>query len=205
MKGKTARQDPALHVPQRSLSRIFAVLMTARVSCRKGALRRVLDRIDPYGYLRGCPDGRSGRNALFDLFYSRWFYSVTYVEYFLFGLDKSGDPDRLDAVGRYGQEHYYRILNETGRPESFDSKKNTYEVFREYFRRELLYISSPDQKEDFLSFFRRHGAGILKPDDRCGGKGIGILRLSDCRDPAVSGGSHDPAAFPAYGSGYLFL
>ena len=140
-------------------------------------LFRSLERFD-----NDLQNGETNNRLLFDIFFSRAFYAIEYQEYFLYGLNNSKDPGKLDYVGWYELKSYYRRLNIMGRPEIFDLKHKTYELFHDYYCREFLWFSSIEQKDDFMSFFQRHSAGIIKPTDKLGGRGIEIIRIEKDTD-----------------------
>ncbi len=125
---------------------------------------------------------RSGMNTnalVKDIFFAKWYYAIRDKDYFHFGLDLSKGPEKLKYVGWQELKHYYAELTDTGKADIFDQKEKTYEKYREFYHREVLYIAAATEKEIFLDFFRRRGAGIIKPANAFGGNGVQIYRISD--------------------------
>ena len=167
----------------RFLSAVVAALMLLAPPKQNGRIERKLRFLEQYGKINGLTDKRTKRNALFRLFFARFFYASSYAEVFLYGLDGHVDQNKLNYVCEIELYHYYRLLNKLGAQMVFWKKEKTYERFHDFYGRELIYFSSAAQKEEFLSFFRRHSSGIIKPSDQYGGIGIEILRITNDTDP----------------------
>ena len=66
-------------------------------------------------------------------------------------------------------------MNVTGRPDILRNKPKTYEVFKDYYKRDVLTISDSSQKDEFASFLSRYSPCLLKP--LAGYGGFGILKI----------------------------
>lgn len=164
-------------------SSIFAAFMVAFPTKVKRRAENFLHAWHQFDKTDNNLDERSKRRKVYNLIYARAFFSAEYNEYFLYGLDAASDPGKLDYVCWYELRHYYKLLNKKGRPDIFDQKEKTYEMFRDFYCREVLYFTSPKQKDIFLSFFQRHSAGVIKPTNKYGGAGVEIVRLSNELNP----------------------
>lgn len=123
-------------------------------------------------------DGKRDKPFIMDLLFSEEYYAISPEEYTLFGINRSKGKEKLNYIGWNELYYYYCQLDKLGRPEVFSSKEKTYEVFKEYYKREVLLISSAQQKEDVFRFLEKHHAAMVKPDEEYGGHGIEIIRLS---------------------------
>ncbi|MBO4868989.1 MAG: hypothetical protein J5585_04700 [Clostridia bacterium] len=168
---------------KRAISKAIAALMLVLPSKEKEKAGTVINKIRSFNGPFSIPSGKEYRQLLLKLYFARVYYAAEYKEYFMYGLDKVSDPDKLEYVCWFELKDYLKKLNELGRPEIFRNKEKTYEVFRGFFRRELLYVSSEQLRDEFLSFFQRHSSGIIKPSERYGGEGIEIYNLSDGISP----------------------
>ena len=124
-------------------------------------------------------DWTQDRKAIQDILYSRVYYAIQYTEYYLYGMNRSNKDQNRSFVGWKELEHYYMLLNKTGRPEVFEHKEKTYEVFKDFFCREQFYIQSEKESDGFISFLNRNPDCILKPTENYGGIGIEIIHAAD--------------------------
>ena len=124
-------------------------------------------------------DWRTDKVTYKDLLFSRAYYAINSKEYYLFGLNRSKGIEKNSYVGWRELDHYYSLLNKMGSPEIFDRKDRTYQVFKQYYRREQEIISGPQNKDTFQAFLERHEAAIIKPLDEYGGHGVEIIHCSD--------------------------
>lgn len=128
-------------------------------------------------------DDKSIRQLTKKLLYARAYYSLDYKEFFLFDMDHLTEEERRTYVGWHELSHYYDVMNELGNPNVFEFKEKTYEYFKNYYRRDFLYVDSTQKREAVLAFFRKNRAGIIKPIDSYGGSGVEIIRVRDDLKP----------------------
>ncbi|MBO4868988.1 MAG: hypothetical protein J5585_04695 [Clostridia bacterium] len=164
---------------KRAISKVLAALKLITLPKENEKIKSVLSTLSSFNDHSSIPTGKAYRKLAFDLFFARIYYAAEYKEYFLYGLDKADDPNKLDYVCWHELKDYFKKLNELGNPEIYRTKEKTYEVYRDFFRRELLYIFSEKQKDEFISFFQTHSSWIIKPTDCYGGKGVKIFHLAD--------------------------
>ncbi len=125
----------------------------------------------------------SNKKQIKEILYARAFYAIEYNEYFLYRFYQLKDAERRKYVGIYELGCYYKMLDQLGRPEIFNHKEKTYEVFRVFFGREQVCIRTHEEEQAFVSFVDRHPSCILKPTNWLGGHGIQIIRLSETMTP----------------------
>lgn len=107
-----------------------------------------------------------------DILFSRQYYQTCIKEYFLFDFEKLSDVERREYIGWFELKQYYDRLNTFGRPEIFDSKERTYEVFKAFFHRDAILIQKTSEKDAFIHFVCSHTPCVMKRLLAYGGKGI---------------------------------
>lgn len=119
------------------------------------------------------------RHLLKDMIYSKYYYRIESKEYFMYHFEDLTDSGRRKYVGKYEITDYYRLLNRSGHPEILNDKGKTYSCFKDYYLRDILVIWDSSQKQEFLSFVKKHTICFLKPLNAYGGSGIMRLEISD--------------------------
>jgi len=104
--------------------------------------------------------------------------SVPYDEYFLFGFDSANDSERRSFVTDIERVDVANSLNLSKNDPIFYDKGLTYEIFGEYYGRDVLRLKSYDDKDAFLKFIFAHPKFICKPIDGGCGVGIKIIDIS---------------------------
>ena len=121
-------------------------------------------------------DGKTGdkRKMLWNLFR----YGCCYDEYFLFDIrnQKHGARDFITDIGRIPCN---RKLNKRENQIDFDDKARTYEIFGEYYKRNLVKITC---REDFDAWCAAHKEFILKPLDAGLGRGVRLIKLGETEE-----------------------
>ncbi len=164
-------------------SKVAARLMyVSEAAERKESIKSVLDML---GENTTGDYWKEKKNRIMDILFARAFYSITYEEYYLYGLDQSHSKDKMAYVGWLELDQYYRKLNKKGKPELFESKEKTYEEFKKYFNREVLFISKENQRDLFILFVKKHSTCMLKPVDSYGGHGIELISISEKCPPEM--------------------
>ena len=107
-----------------------------------------------------------------EMLFSRYYYRIINKEYFLYQFEKLSETEKRKYVGAIELKQYYHTMNQSGRPEVIDSKEKTYEVFRDFFHRDVLVVQDSSVKDQFLAFVCEHTPCLLKPLRQFGGKGI---------------------------------
>ncbi len=165
------------------LASIIANELRYYLSRRGGEQQAVAKSTLSTFHVSDAPDWRLDKRAIKDLLFSRAYYAVDSKEYFLFGLDQSKGPEKKDYVGWRELFTYYIELNKIGSPDVFERKEKTYDAFREFYKRKVLFVSSEAQKMEMLDFLDHFHSVIIKPIDDYGGNGVEIIRCSDSQTP----------------------
>lgn len=124
----------------------------------------------------GCAaDAREMRRAL-------WKYGMFYEEFCLFdcaGRDEAYLASFITELNRY---EIYRKYNDRRDLPLFHDKYRVYQVFREYYQREVCPVRFSRDRDGFLDFAARHPKFIVKPTDKSCGYGVRITDTS-AQDP----------------------
>lgn len=95
-------------------------------------------------------------------------------EYTLFELKDKPFIQRLTYVSNRYRMAKVRKVNDRRKGELFDNKILTYNMFREFYDREMLLITSDSDREAFASFCRRHPCFVRKPVNGSLGNGVAL-------------------------------
>lgn len=118
-----------------------------------------------------------------DLISERIHHNVPFDEYFLFEFDKNNDEAyRRKFVSDIERVKIANSLNVPQNDIIFYDKEKTYEVFGEYYHRDILRINEVCNRSSFIQFVKKHNSFICKPIDGGCGKGIKILHLKSGDD-----------------------
>lgn len=126
------------------------------------------------------------RRLMKKLLYAKAYYAVRYKEYFLFDFEHLTENERREFVGWYEMVDCYIRLEKDGKRPIFNSKEKTYAAFRDYFKRDAVYIPDSSCQADFVDFLKQHGAAVLKPVGTFGGAGIRKLDLAEGLEPEAA-------------------
>jgi hypothetical protein len=123
-----------------------------------------------------------------------WKDVVTYLidpeEYFLYGFEYLNDEQKHSFVGNREKELICGWLNHL--PENHDAWKIfmdkwlTYEAFKPYYHREAIHITSPSDKDAFITFCKKYKTVITKVSNSSQGRGISRLNDPDDLDAEFS-------------------
>ena len=111
-------------------------------------------------------------------------YGFHVDEYFIYDVKSLSDYGKSRFITEETRWKYYEKLNEKCKQEIFDDKDKTYEIFKEYYKRECIVIKSVEDKPIFDDFKARINKIILKPQSSSGGKGV---RLFDSEKDTFEG------------------
>jgi len=107
-------------------------------------------------------------------------YNVGFDEYIMYHFKDRKPEERREFVCTRERALYCERLNKPENQMIFDDKGKTYEVFKKYFKRDLVQIDSLNDKTipDFKEFIDKHPRFIIKPFNGGNGRGIRIVDLS---------------------------
>lgn len=120
-----------------------------------------------------------------DIRYWTLFHGFPPDEYFLLNFDKKSTKERNRYISNGYKDYVCRCLgnfNEMGM--LLMDKYRTYLKFEEFFKRDVIQITSAEDYHDFRSFVKKHPTFIKKPINQ--GRGTGIEKISvDSSDNSV--------------------
>ena len=114
-----------------------------------------------------------------DMVYSLHRFGCMFDEYFLYNYPLHGAEKRESFVTDKLRWYYYAVFNTNEAVELFNDKKKSYDLFARWFKRDLILISSADDKAEFLRFVEKHKKFIVKPYNSSGGRGISIKNIEE--------------------------
>ena len=98
---------------------------------------------------------------------------ITPEEYFLYGFCSLTEQEKNEFVGDIERTvHCARLYNSSKSGRIFMNKLKTYELFKPFFRRDLIEIRSDQDYEKYLSFVKKHSTFLVKPSESSRGDGI---------------------------------
>lgn len=111
-----------------------------------------------------------------DMIYSLHRFGINFTEYFIhryYSLNIVGREEINNLRLQYG---YCELVNISSIREIFDNKGKTYELFKSFYKRELITIYSSNDLIQYLDFVCKHSSFIYKPLKGVCGRGIKIYR-----------------------------
>ncbi len=129
-----------------------------------------------------------------DMVYSLHRFGCMFDEYFLYNFQNLNTQERESFVTDKLRWSYYARLNNRNSIEIFNDKKKCYDLFSKWYGRELVLISSEDDKDAFLEFAKNHKKFIVKPYNSSGGRGVHIKNIEgidpkECFKELILGGA----------------
>jgi hypothetical protein len=110
-----------------------------------------------------------------DALYSRIVYGTSYMEYFLYEFEKLNARGRQEYVGIAWLGAFWNKFNKGDTHLIFSDKELNYERFKNYYGRDVIKVTSADDKDRFKSFVTRHKRAIIKPLADHQGHGVRII------------------------------
>lgn len=108
----------------------------------------------------------------FDALWCKLRYGLTTKEYFFFDFYNKSSYARRQFIS--SAESYWTISTKinSGDKSLFSNKHNTFEAYKEFFRREAVLVNLPSDANSVFNFAAKHGGFILKPLNLSQGTGI---------------------------------
>lgn len=100
-------------------------------------------------------------------------------EYFMYGYEHLNAKGRQEFVTDKIRWDYYDRMNSRDNLEIFNDKRKAYELFKDFYKRELIEISDDADLDIFARFYENHDKMVVKPIAGSGGKGIFVLKKSE--------------------------
>lgn len=109
-------------------------------------------------------------------------YRFSADEYFYYHFRDKTEEERKSFCSDLNRIDICESLNDPRNLALFNDKIKTYELFGQYYGREICGITSGKELDKLMKFAQRHPRFMVKPVDSSCGQGIQIVDLSDCDD-----------------------
>lgn len=104
--------------------------------------------------------------------YHYWAYGASFDEYYYYKFAEKTHEEKLKYMTFQPRMMYGQHLNEFDKAHLLMNKNETYQYFREEFRRDMILCSSEQDFDAFLDFTDKHPEFVVKPTDMGGGRGV---------------------------------
>ena len=109
-------------------------------------------------------------------------YGFGFDEYLLYGFTDRSKNEKLAFVADWEHTGYANAMNDSKNNVLFDNKWKTYQKYKIFYQRDAVYCAEKTDKDQFISFMKKHDSIIVKPiADSCG-RGIKIIREGGSAD-----------------------
>lgn len=115
------------------------------------------------------------RSLVYDMLYSKLAFGTTFEAYGLFGFWNRSDAGKAEFFSTYRMRFMYR-LGVKKYSKYFDDKYCAYQTYKEYYRREAVKVTLPQDRDAFLDFAKKFGSFVIKPLAAFQGEGVQVLR-----------------------------
>ncbi len=164
----------------RFLSNLYAIKkyiqLSADISLKKELESTLSD------FVSGLTPAQSCRMKLI-LLYHRYYYQVSFYEYFLFHFDKLNHKGKKEFIGDLERKKICRQLIRTEDMNYvrnfFKNKYLTYERFHAFYHRKILFLDENTDLSELESFAATHDTALLKPANGSLGKHIQLIRMKE--------------------------
>lgn len=112
------------------------------------------------------------RAAILATIYHYWAYGSTYDEYFYYRFGRKTHAEKLEYMTFRVRLLYMDHLNPREEKHLLFNKYETYRLFPEYFKRDVILCSSEADWDAFRAFTDKHPEFVVKPTDMSGGRGV---------------------------------
>ena len=120
-------------------------------------------------------DKKSLKKELINVAYNYRKYGFHVDEYFYYNVKFLSHAGKLEFINEETRWAYYDKLNDPKNYTLFDNKDKTYQIFKKYYKRDIILINSDQDQNSFSDFIAKNEHIILKPKDGSGGKGVRLF------------------------------
>lgn len=113
-----------------------------------------------------------------DMIYSLHRFGADFQEYLVFEFYNRNTRGREEFITNKKRYEYYHMLNKDENFLLFEDKKNTYNIFGKYYKRDVLPIDTSEDRDKFVNFAAKHNEFMYKPVGGAEGKGIKKVSLN---------------------------
>jgi hypothetical protein len=119
------------------------------------------------------------QELIVDMVYSLHRFGAMFTEYFLFDFPSLNTKGRQNFVTDKLRYSYCEIFNGHEALDLFDYKEKTYERYKEYYGRSVVYVSEECDLNEIIEFTSLQRDFILKPSKSSSGRGIEIVNSNE--------------------------
>lgn len=142
-------------------------------------IRKAINALKKYRHLEEV-DFDEYRDTILDLIYTKNVLGFYTWEYFAYGLENKSIEEKLAFLKNENIFRYYKTMNQDSHAShTLLNKYQAYQLFRDFFKREMIQVRTAADKETLRSFCFRHNSFILKPVGESMGKGIRLINTED--------------------------
>lgn len=122
---------------------------------------------------------RADKDALlWDMLFCRFAYGFEPDEYLCYELEGKSTQERRTIVSDVDRYCYVYRMNDISDAQIFNNKGRTYELFKDYYKRDALYISKRGDYEKFCAFVRKHSTFVRKAVYEGMGRSIALVDMT---------------------------
>lgn len=115
--------------------------------------------------VKNCQEryGMSNEDLMYKTVYDYWMYGFSPEQEVYLNLVHKSHEEKLKYVSFQMRFLYYSCLNKKEDMHILENKYEAYQLLKEYYKRDVIKISSDEDYETFLKFVERHPSFIVKP------------------------------------------
>lgn len=113
-----------------------------------------------------------------DMLFKYFAYGFTPKEYFAFRLDSKKPKETRDFISGRMRMKFRCQMNDILQAHIFNDKAETYDFFKENYRREAIAIEKPEDFEEFSQFVKKHPVFVKKQVYLAQGQGVELVDMS---------------------------
>ncbi len=102
-------------------------------------------------------------------------YGMFYEEFQLYDCAGRDDAYVSSFITECNRYRIYRRYNRRRDLPLYHNKFRVYQIYRDFYHREVISVTNSKDKPDFLSFIQRHPRFIVKPTDKSCGYGVKLI------------------------------
>lgn len=108
--------------------------------------------------------------------YDYWAYGVNTPEEIFYSFYKKTDKEKKSYLTFRSRFEYVYKLNDIKDKHILNNKYETYQILKQYYKRDVIQVKSEDDRATFTEFVKKHNTFVFKPIEL--GLGIGIKKIS---------------------------
>ena len=104
--------------------------------------------------------------------YHYWVYGATYEEFFYYGFIYKTHEEKSTYMTFRVRLLYMDHLNKKEDAHLLFNKYETYQLLKDFYKRDVILCSTLDDYDNFHTFISNHKEFVVKPTDMSGGRGV---------------------------------